>query len=157
MHPQLSSAQLYITKLSGVAQRRAVACGALPCAAVLMCRAALQRCQGTCQCQAVCLSRQISMSRHMIPIPGRKTPHYLYGNPKFMLFRRCVLCAAMSSSTAAAAATAADRTRHKQPAASSQQSVVGASNRPPWIPFWSWGNVLFRRPVMLCAVSLSQP
>ena len=50
-----------------------------------------------------------------------------------MLFVIWVLRAAMSSSTAAAAAAAADRTRHRQQAASSQQSVVGTSNRPPWM------------------------
>ena len=118
-----------------------------------------QRCHETCQRQAVCygcLSRQISMSSHMNPIPGRKTHHYLYGNPLFMLFVVWVLRAAMPSSTAAAAAAAADRTRHKQPAANSQQSVVGTSNRSPWMPFWSWGNVLYRLPVMFCAVSLTQ-
>ena len=58
--------------------------------------------------------------------------------------------------TAAAAAAPADRARHRQPAASSLQSVVGTSNRPPWMPFWSWGNVLSRLPVMFCAVSLMQ-
>lgn len=52
-----------------------------------------------------------------------------------------VLRGAMPSSEAAAVAAAADRTEHRQPAASSQHSVVGTSNRLPWVPFWSWGNV----------------
>ena len=105
---------------------------------------------------SVCLSWKISMSRHMTPIPGRNTPQYLHGNPLFMLFVVRVLRAPMPSSTAAAAAAAADGTRHIQPADSSQHSVVAISNRPPWMSFWSWGNVLSRLPVMFFAVSLTQ-
>ena len=44
------------------------------------------------------------MSRRMTPIPGRKTHHYLYGNPYLFYLLLGVLRAAMPSSTAAAAA-----------------------------------------------------
>ena len=44
----------------------------------------------------------LHVSRHMAPIPGRNTPHYLFGNPCLCFFIICVLRAAMPSSTAAA-------------------------------------------------------
>ena len=87
-----------------------------------------QRCQETCQCQAVCvsrLSRQISiMSRHMTPIPGRKTPHYLYGNPYLyyllLVFGCCVLpCRAAQQPQRPRQHTASD-IGGRQPAISSQ-------------------------------------
>ena len=79
----------------------------------------------------------------------------LFCTCQWLLSGCCVLpCRAAQQLQLPQQLTAADRTRHRQPAASSQQSVVGTSNRPPWMPFWSWENVLARLP-MLCVVSLT--
>ena len=83
------------------------------------------------------------------PIPARKRLIMYVKTPILLLFRAascCVLRAstrtpAQHSSSSSVAETDID----------TQQPVVGRNIRPPWMPFWGWGNVLSRSRVRASA------
>ena len=75
-------------------------------------------------------------------VPARKTPHFLCGNPYFGGggFLLPAACKHQHSSSSRIAAEADIDT----------QQPVGRNIRPPWMPFWGWGNVLPRSRVSFC-------
>ena len=85
------------------------------------------------------------------PIPARKTPQYLRGNPLFYCFFCAASCCVLRASTRAPA-------QHSSSSSAAEADIdteqpVGRNMRPPWMPFWGWGNVLPRSQVSFCSAS----